>query len=92
MIFCLKLKISKLAGPNGLYFSEKLFKCLRVVLDCFPFLLRIPLEARGEAGLAIETINSTNITKPLKVSWGYVLFFQINKEGWVRRGGKRKGG
>ena len=45
-----------------------------------------------DAGLAILTINSTKITKPLEVRWGYILFFHVTEEGLVRRGGKGEGG
>ena len=46
----LKLKISEIAGLNEFYFSEKLFKCLRMV--CFLLYIDIPLPplyARGQA-------------------------------------------
>ena len=44
-LFCNLLNISKIAGPNGFYYSEKLGKCFGVLL-LFP---RPPLEARSMA-------------------------------------------
>ena len=35
---------------------------------------------------------SKRITKPLEVRWGYILFFNVPEEGWVRRRGKGEGG
>ena len=44
-VFSLKLKISEIAGPNKLYFSVKLYKCLRMTLVYYSDLP----EARDEA-------------------------------------------
>ena len=47
-VFCLKPKISGKYGPNWLYFSGKLYKCLGLAQGYF-LDLPDPLEARAEA-------------------------------------------
>ena len=48
-IFCLKLEISENMPIKGLYLLGKLYKCHLVVLDYFPDLDCIALEARDKA-------------------------------------------
>ena len=45
----MKLKISEIAGPYGLYFYGKIHKCFGLVLGFFPDLFRITQVVREEA-------------------------------------------
>ena len=49
MVFCLKLNISGIIGPNKLHFTEMIFKCLGKVLGYFPELPPPSYRGLGEA-------------------------------------------